>query len=218
MVESEHFYTLRDDAARLFSGRKQWLMEPFYRHMRVQHRVLINDAGRPVGGQWNFDHDNRKSWPGLPREPADFRASHDHSALWQTIVAAGVNSFGEANAAQFAWPLNRAEALQQLDAFVEKALPHFGDFQDAMSHRAWRMFHSLLSFALNTKLLDPREVVARAAATSPLSAAATRPARSPLCIGTSCCAIGWRWRRTCAWGGAGEERGVADRGAKAGGE
>jgi deoxyribodipyrimidine photolyase-related protein len=52
--------------------------------------------------------------------------------------------------------------LQQLDAFIEKALPHFGDFQDAMSHRAWRMFHSLLSFALNTKMLDPREVVARA--------------------------------------------------------
>ena len=162
MVDSEHFYTLRDEAARLFSGRRQWLMEHFYRHMRVQHRVLINDAGQPVGGQWNFDHDNRKSWPGLPCEPADFRASHDHSILWQTIVAAGVNSFGDAHAAQLAWPLNRAEALQQLDAFVEKALPHFGDFQDAMSHRAWRMFHSLLSFALNTKLLDPREVVARA--------------------------------------------------------
>ena len=36
-----------------------------------------------------------------------------------------------ATPAQLAWPLNRAEALQQLDAFVEKALPHFGDFQDA---------------------------------------------------------------------------------------
>jgi Uncharacterized protein related to deoxyribodipyrimidine photolyase len=120
MVESEHFYTLRDDAARLFSTRKQWVMEHFYRHMRVQHRVLIDGAGRPVGGQWNFDHDNRKPWPGLPSEPADFRTSHDHSALWQTIVSAGVNSFGEANAAQLAWPLNRAEALQQLDALSRK--------------------------------------------------------------------------------------------------
>jgi len=135
MVESEHFYTVRDEAARLFSGRKQWVMEHSYRHMRVQHRVLIHGARQPVGGQWNFDHDNRKPWPGLPSEPADFRASHGHSALWQTIVSAGVNSFDEANAAQLAWPLNRADALQQLDGFIEKALPHFGDFQDAMSHR-----------------------------------------------------------------------------------
>ena len=97
MVDSEHFYTRRDEAARLFSQRKQWLLEHFYRHMRVQHRVLVDGAGRPVGGQWNFDQDNRKPWPGVPSEPADCRASHDHSALWQAIVAAGVNSFGEAN-------------------------------------------------------------------------------------------------------------------------
>ena len=64
----------------------------------------------------------------------------------------------------FRWPLNRAEALQQLDDFIDEALPHFGDFQDAMTYRAWRLFHSLLSFALNTKMLNPREVVARAAA------------------------------------------------------
>ncbi|EXI69134.1 MAG: Deoxyribodipyrimidine photo-lyase-related protein [Candidatus Accumulibacter sp. SK-11] len=136
MVDSEHFYTLRDEAGRLFSGRRQWVMEHFYRHMRVQHRVLINDDSQPVGGQWNFDHDNRKPWPGLPSEPADFRAPHDHSALWQTIVSAGVNSFGDANAAQLAWPLNRAEALQQLDAFIEKALPHFG--ASAWSIGSWR--------------------------------------------------------------------------------
>ncbi len=63
------------------------------------------------------------------REETDYVLHH--AQLWQTIVSAGVNSFGEASAAQLAWPLNRAEALQQLDAFVEKALPHFGDFQDA---------------------------------------------------------------------------------------
>jgi deoxyribodipyrimidine photolyase-related protein len=98
----------------------------------------------------------------LPTEPADARLTHDHTALWRTIVAAGVSSFGEASAAQLAWPLDRGEALQQLDALIDRALLHFGAFQDAMSHRAWRMFHSLLSFARNTKMLDPREVVARA--------------------------------------------------------
>ncbi len=159
MVDTEHFYTARDEAEALFVKRRSWLMEYFYRQMRSKHQVLLDEDGKPAGGQWNFDHDNRKSWPGLPREPADFRPRHDHSALWQTIVAAGVKSFGEPSAARYPWPLNRTEALQQLEAFVVQALPHFGEFQDAMSSKAWRLFHSLLSFALNTKMLSPREVV-----------------------------------------------------------
>ena len=159
MVDSEHFYTARDEAAQIFKTRRQWLMEHFYRQMRIKHDVLMGEDGKPAGGQWNYDHDNRKAWPGTPLEPADFRLQHDHAALWQSIVAAGVKSFGEPNASQFAWPLNRAEALQQLDAFVLHALPNFGDFQDAMSTKAWRLFHSLISFALNTKMLNPAEVV-----------------------------------------------------------
>ena len=161
-VSSEHFLTERDELAQFFAGRKQWLMEHFYRHMRRRFDLLMDGNGQPEGGQWNFDHDNRKPWPGLPREPADWRGEHDHSALWNTIQQAGVASFGKPGAQHFRWPLNRAEALQQLDDFIDEGLPHFGDFQDALSFRAWRLFHSLLSFALNTKMLNPREVVSRA--------------------------------------------------------
>ena len=164
MVDTDHFYTSRNDAADIFRNRKQWLMEFFYRQMRVQHGVLMEDARQPVGGQWNFDHDNRKPWRGQPAEPPDARTPHDHSMLWQSIVDAGVNSFGHPQADRLPWPLNRGEAVQQLDAFVENGLPHFGDYQDAMSSKAWRLFHSLLSFALNVKMLAPREVVGRAEA------------------------------------------------------
>lgn len=176
MVDSEHFLTAREDAAELFADRQQWLMEHFYRHMRSRHRVLLQDDGRPLGGQWNFDHDNRKPWPGLPHEPADWRQGHDHRALWRRIQAAGVTSFGEPNAGDLRWPLNRSEALTHLDAFIEHALPYFGTYQDALSYRTSRLFHSLLSFALNTKMLGPHEVIARAEAafrdgTIPLAAA-----------------------------------------------
>ena len=164
MVDSEHFYSSREEAGLLFADRKQWLMEHFYRQMRIRHGVLLTGPNKPVGGQWNFDQDNRKPWNGLPREPADWRFEHDHSALWSSIEQAGVASFGEPSAAHFLWPLNRAEALQHLDDFIDEALPHFGDFQDALTYRAWRLFHSLLSFALNTKMLNPREVVGRAVA------------------------------------------------------
>jgi deoxyribodipyrimidine photolyase-related protein len=152
-ADTEHFHTARDDAARLFGTRKQWLMEHFYRGLRRRHGVLMT-----------AEPGNRKPWRGTPPEPADPRPTHDHSALWATIQSAGVKSFGNPQAADFRWPLNRAESLAVLDAFVVHALPHFGDFQDAMAAQRWRLFHSLLSFSLNTKMLSPHEVVQAAEA------------------------------------------------------
>lgn len=163
-ADSEHFYTTRTEVAEQFKGRKQWLMESFYRRMRARHAVLMEDAGEPEGGQWNFDHDNRKPWPGTPALPPDARPVHDHSALWATIEAAGVKGFGNPHAAQLRWPLNRTEALAWLDHFIATTLPDFGAYEDAMSTRSERLFHSLLSFALNTKMLRPQEVVQRAEA------------------------------------------------------
>lgn len=161
MADSEHFYTTRSEAGQFFGQRKQWVMEHFYRHMRLRHGVMVGSTGTPAGGRWNFDQDNREAWAGMPWEPADTRPHHDHSALWETIQRSGAKSFGEPHADDFRWPLNRAEALHQLEQFVERALPHFGRFQDAMSYKAWRLFHSLLSFAMNVKMLDPQTVVER---------------------------------------------------------
>ena len=162
MVSSEHFMTERDTAQTLFAGKKQWLMESFYRQQRRRHGVLMTAEGQPEGGQWNFDADNRKPWPGSPALPPDARPCHDHRALWQRIVAAGVQTMGQPQAEAFRWPLHRGEALAQLEHFIVHALPHFGDFQDAISQHSWHLFHSLLSFALNTKMLNPQEVVQRA--------------------------------------------------------
>ena len=162
MVDTHHFYTARDTVQRLFGDKPHWLMETFYRQQRRLHRVLLEPDGQPVGGRWNYDADNRRPWPGTPAPPEDTRPRHDHAALWQAIARAGVQTVGEPQARDFRWPLDRAEALQQLDHFIARGLPHFGDYQDALSRRHWHLFHSLLSFALNTKMLNPREVVGRA--------------------------------------------------------
>lgn len=157
-----HFLAARDEAGRLLGARKQWRMEAFYRAMRQKQGVLLEPDGTPAGGRWNFDHDNRAAWGGAPPEPVDWRKPHDHRALWAAIEAAGVASFGDPQAGALRWPLHRDEALADLEAFVEHALPWFGQYQDAMSTQAPRLFHSLLSFALNTKMLRPAEVIARA--------------------------------------------------------
>lgn len=162
MVDSEHFLTRRDEAAEFFGARKRWKMELFYRHMRTVHGVLMEPNGEPATGRWNFDAENRGAWRGVPQEPPDTRPLHDHRTLWASITAVGVSSFGQPHAGDFRWPLNRDEALQQLDDFVQHGLPQFGNYQDAMSEHATRLFHSLLSFALNVKMLSPREVIERA--------------------------------------------------------
>ena len=172
-VDSGHFLAGREEAARFFGSRERWTMEPFYRHMRRRHHVLLEPDGRPLGGRWNFDAENRKPWRGDPPEPADTRPRHDLRALWQCIQSAGVASFGDPQAQALRWPLDRAEALQQLQAFLDHGLAHFGDYQDAISAHAPRLFHSLLSFALNVKMLDPAEVIASAEA-------AARDGRAPL--------------------------------------
>ncbi len=187
MADSEHFLTARDTVAQQFRGRKQWLMEHFYRAMRQRHRVLLTASGEPEGGQWNFDPENRKPWPGSPPTPPDRRPCHDHRALWQMIEAAGVRSFGAPQAEHFRWPLNRAEALAWLQHFIDEALPHFGDFEDAMHSGSRRLFHSQLSFALNVKMLNPREVITAAET-------AYRAGRAPLAAveGFVRQILGWR--------------------------
>ncbi|UOD49625.1 cryptochrome/photolyase family protein [Orrella daihaiensis] len=158
MVDTEHFLTERHTARAIFKGRKRWLMEQFYRTLRQQYGVLMHDS-QPIGDKWNFDADNRKAWKGKPPSPADSRPRHNHSALWQTIVAAGIKTFGNPQADAFSWPLTRDEALTQLTYFVDYVLPNFGDYQDAMHTNEPYLFHSLLSFALNTKMISPKEVV-----------------------------------------------------------
>ncbi|MCQ0033415.1 cryptochrome/photolyase family protein [Burkholderia glumae] len=163
-VDTGHFYTTRDALREAMGAGRPWVMDRFYRAMRVRHRILLDADGAPAGGRWNYDADNRQAWSGQPPEPADWRPRHDHRELWARIEAAGVRSFGKPSADDLRWPVDRDEALACLDRFIRDALPWFGQFQDAMHTSAPRLFHSMLSFALNVKMLDPREVVARAEA------------------------------------------------------
>ena len=48
VFSTEHFYTKRYDLQTFFKGKKQYLMENFYRDMRKKHDILMH-AGQPEG-------------------------------------------------------------------------------------------------------------------------------------------------------------------------
>ncbi len=159
-AETEHFYTEREELADFFHGKKQLIMESFYRMMRRKHGILMQ-GGQPEGGQWNFDQQNRKKWKGTPAIPPPLEYRKDLSALEKEIYASGARPIGTVEADAFPWPTSREESLELLDYFCEHLLPHFGDYQDAMHLEEAFLFHSRLSFSMNSKMIGPREVVNR---------------------------------------------------------
>ncbi len=159
-VDSEHFYTSRYELTEFFKGKKQLVMESFYRMMRKKHAILMQ-GGQPEGGQWNFDKQNRKKWKGNPAIPDPLVFNKDLSSLEEEIRGSGAEFMGNVDATAFPWPTSREESLEVLDYFCDFLLPHFGDYQDAMHDEESFLFHSRLSFSLNSKMISPKEVVDR---------------------------------------------------------
>ncbi|MDG1041864.1 MAG: cryptochrome/photolyase family protein, partial [Flavobacteriaceae bacterium] len=50
-------------------------------------------------------------------------------------------------------------SLEQLAYFNQNLLVHFGDYQDALHTEEVYLFHSRLSFAMNLKLISPKEII-----------------------------------------------------------
>ncbi|KAB2814302.1 cryptochrome/photolyase family protein [Phaeocystidibacter luteus] len=157
---TEHFYTERSFLKDFFKGKKTYLMENFYRHLRKEHDILL-EAGKPRGGKWNYDKSNRKSLPKNHTPPAPLNFENDVASILEELEASDVKTIGSIRDSQLNWPISRTQSLQLLDYFVENALPWFGDYQDALTTESWAVYHSRLSFSMNVKLISPKEVVNR---------------------------------------------------------
>ncbi|MFN3909332.1 MAG: cryptochrome/photolyase family protein [Flavobacterium sp.] len=156
--DTEHFYTHRDELTTFFAGKKQLLMESFYRYMRKKHQVLMI-GDQPLGGKWNFDHDNRKTWKESFPVPKEIAFHNDATAIQNDLQMVSYESFGEIDWQNISWPINEQQALATLHYFIQNLLPYFGDYQDAMHTKEKYLFHSRLSFALNAKIISPKKVV-----------------------------------------------------------
>jgi deoxyribodipyrimidine photolyase-related protein len=143
------------------SGKKQLRMEFFYREMRRKTGLLMDDKD-PLGGQWNYDAENRKKLPKGRALPA--RPSATPDAITLEVMALVKQHFGTGDEAHFGtlegfgWPVTAAEAQAHFEDFLDHCLPHFGDYQDAMKSGETFMYHALIATSLNLGLLDPLEV------------------------------------------------------------
>lgn len=162
--DTEHFLLPFDEITQYFNTNKTTIMEPFYRKMRKRFGILLQDDHQtPLGGRWNFDHQNRNklSVQDIENLPKPLSFQNDVSAIYNRLQRHNIHVFG-LYTPSLLWPINRSQALSLLAHFCQYGLPLFGRFQDAMTAKSphrWSLYHSRLSFALNCKLLSPAEVI-----------------------------------------------------------
>ena len=160
LVELEHegWLTTSEDFAESQKKGPPWRMDAFYRQVRRRTGLLMED-GKPIGGKYSFDADNRQSWPGEPPspEPPVFEPDRLTMEVAELIEAHFATHPGDLDLASLPASLDDAETLWQWA--LELCMPLFGPYEDAMSRASSGLFHTRISGLVNLHRLVPSQVV-----------------------------------------------------------
>ena len=155
-LEDDRFICSEAEFRDWADGRKSLRMEYFYREMRKKTGILMED-GKPVGGKWNYDKENRK-----PASQVTYSGPMEFSPdeITEEVLDLVERHFGEnfGTLRPFSFATDREGARRALTRFITHALPNFGDYQDAMLEGSATLYHAVISPYINAGLLDPLEV------------------------------------------------------------
>lgn len=137
-------------------------MEGFYRMMRRRTGYMMTPDGKPEGGDWNYDSENRE--PADQDMEFDGPKRFDPDETTQEVIALVNDRFADhfGDAEPFWFAVTRADALTALWHFLRRQLKAFGPHQDAMLAGERFLNHSMLSVYMNAGLLSPQEVCEKA--------------------------------------------------------
>ena len=123
MREDRHFLCTHEEFAEHVAERKQLRMEYFYRQMRRKTGILLHD-GRPEGGKWNFDQENRGSFgsegPQGVRQPLRFSPDATTREVLTLVEKTFASHPGRLD--HFVWPVTARDARRAMLHFVRHRL------------------------------------------------------------------------------------------------
>lgn len=156
--EDTRFFCKISEFREWAKGKKQLRMEYFYRLMRKKHNILLDETGNPIGGEWNYDKENRKNANSVEKFP--IRINHFQDTITLSVIDLVEKEFSEnfGKLKPFNFAVTRESALAEASYFMENCLQYFGEYQDAMRTQEVNLYHSKLSFYLNIGLLLPLEL------------------------------------------------------------
>lgn len=156
--ENPNYLTPRDKMQDYLKGRKRLLLNDFYKWQRKRMNILLEEDGSPVGGEWNYDKENRKKLPKKVTIPQLPSVSHpqEQEEVEKLVQKHFPNAYGSGEL----WlPITREASLEWLERFLETRFEQFGPYEDAFISTNNFLFHSVISPLLNIGLLNPQEVI-----------------------------------------------------------
>jgi len=137
---------------------KHYRLGDFYKKQRLHHNVLLEN-GKPMGGSWSTDAENRKALP------KNYLAPNPYFPTENQYVQRAIDYVNQhfpnnpGHVRPFLYPVTFEEANQALHNFLQFRFNDFGPYQDALSADQPFLNHSLLSSSINNGLLTPDKVV-----------------------------------------------------------
>ncbi len=143
------------------TNTQSYVMDRFYRAMRQKTGILMNPdrPGKPIGGQFSFDSDNRNPYKGqvpIPTPPA-FPPDDLTAEVIIYVAAKYAHHFGTIE--NFNLPCTQTDADRMWSFALDHLLPTFGPFEDAMRDDHLQLFHSKTSPLVNLARLLPQQLV-----------------------------------------------------------
>lgn len=156
-IAHEGWLTTAEQFRRSHAG-PPWRMDAFYRFVRRDTGILM-EQGKPVGGKFSHDAENRKPWRGEPPAPSPpcFCTDEITQEVGELIESRYATHPGQLRLD--ALPATKRDADALWSWARQECLASFGPFEDAMSVRSRGLFHTRVSSLVNIGRLLPRELI-----------------------------------------------------------
>lgn len=143
-----------------FSGKTDFFQTNFYVQQRKKYAILLEDSGKPKGGKWSFDADNREKYPANKQAPKYLRFEENPyiQEARDYVVDHYIHCPGDL-LGPITYPVTHQEAKIWLHDFLNNRFSEFGRYEDAIVMQSHVLNHSVITPALNIGLLTPLQVL-----------------------------------------------------------
>ena len=161
IYDSPLFLNTKEDLQPFFrSDKKKYHQTSFYTAQRNNRHILIDPDGKPTGGKWTFDAENRKKYPAKKTPPAI--QFPDVDSFYKEALEYVDKNFST-NIGQLTtnglYPTNFKTSKLWFQQFLEQRFLEFGTYEDAIVAENSILNHSVLTPMLNTGLITPAYVI-----------------------------------------------------------